>query len=223
VVGMQINRFHVRKVALYLAGIAIAVALVAPAGQFFISLADERGWYKNPNAKVATVIAWINTTAASPWFHWIAGSIVGFAIGVWLDALLKRRDEASTPKPNLQHKSITKISDIEPFDVPILLRLQFHGGQVPPTEIRSENVLVWYVVWNGEAVVDFGLPGGFRIPKSWTIFVAFDKPSTFRQMIVQPAIQDFPNYQIKWASTTHVVITTSGDIAAGVLDIYSKH
>jgi hypothetical protein len=82
--------------------------------------------------------------------------------------------------------------------------------------------MVWYVVWNGEASVNFGpTVGGFRIPKSWTIFVAFDKPALFRQIIVQPAIQDFPNYQVKWATHTHAVITTEGDIGPGILDIFS--
>jgi hypothetical protein len=40
-----------------------------------------------------TVIAFFAAIASSPSFHWAGGAIIGFAVGVWLDAILKRRDE----------------------------------------------------------------------------------------------------------------------------------
>jgi hypothetical protein len=88
---MHIGRGHIKTVALWLAGTVFTVLLVAPVGQFFISLAEEWGWYQHPNAKVATVVAWFTAFAGHSWFHWIGGSIIGFAIGVWLDTLFKRQ------------------------------------------------------------------------------------------------------------------------------------
>lgn len=69
------------------------IAVVAPAGQFFISLAEERGWYQNPSAKLRAVIAFFAAIASSPLFHWVGGAIIGFAGGVSLDIILKRRNE----------------------------------------------------------------------------------------------------------------------------------
>jgi len=90
--AMQIKRAHVRRVAGFLAATVFAIAFVAPIGQFFISLAEEYGWYQNPGAKLRAVIAFF-AIASSPSFHWAGGIIIGFAVGVWLDATLKRRDE----------------------------------------------------------------------------------------------------------------------------------
>jgi hypothetical protein len=39
------------------------------------------------------MIAFFAAIAASPLFHWIGGAIIGFAGGVWLDVILKRRDD----------------------------------------------------------------------------------------------------------------------------------
>jgi hypothetical protein len=37
------------------------------------------------------VIAWFTACAGNSWFHWIGGGIIGFAVGAWLDTLLKRQ------------------------------------------------------------------------------------------------------------------------------------
>jgi hypothetical protein len=91
--AMRIRMSYVRRIALSLVATVFTIAFVAPLGQFFISLAEEYGWYQNPSAKVRTVIAFFAAIASSPWFHWAGGIIIGFAVGVWLDATLKRLDE----------------------------------------------------------------------------------------------------------------------------------
>ena len=95
--AMRIRRSHVRRIALFLVATVFTIAVVAPAGQFFISLAEERGWYQNPSAKLRAVIAFFAEIASSPLFHWVGGAIIGFAGGVWLDVTLKRRNEGDGP------------------------------------------------------------------------------------------------------------------------------
>jgi hypothetical protein len=90
---MHVTRKLLRTAAAWLASAVVAVSILAPIGQFFISLADERGLYQHPSARVAAMINALAIVVGSPWFHWIGGGIVGFAIGVWVDGTLKRRDE----------------------------------------------------------------------------------------------------------------------------------
>lgn len=86
-------RSYVRRIALSLVTAVLTIVVVPLAGQFFISLAEERGWYQNPGARLNAVIAFFAAIASSPSFHWVGGAIIGFAAGVWFDAILKRRDE----------------------------------------------------------------------------------------------------------------------------------
>src|SRR5450759_3656492 len=98
---MHVSRSHLRKISIWF----VLWGVVAPiVGQFSISVAQEWGWFQNPSGKVAAVLTWLATLTASTWFHWIGGAIVGFAAGVWLDAMLKRRDDAPLPVSSAEAK-----------------------------------------------------------------------------------------------------------------------
>ena len=62
--------------------------------EFFIELAREGGLYKQPSAKVAAVLEVVTSPVESRWFWAAAGLMFGCAIGVWLDALLRRETDA---------------------------------------------------------------------------------------------------------------------------------
>jgi hypothetical protein len=87
---MGISWSHIRVVAGWMAISVVSATVFGPIGQFFISLADERGWYQHPGAKMSAVIAWLSTLTGNAWFHWIGGGIVGFAIGAWVDGWVRR-------------------------------------------------------------------------------------------------------------------------------------
>jgi hypothetical protein len=224
---MQICWRHIKDMTIWLASIVVAVAFVAPLGQFFISLWDERGSYQHPNATLDAIIRSLSAVAANAMFHWVGGGIVGFAAGAWLGAVSSRlRGERSEEDAQKVHAQI-KISELSPERAPFLLRLEFVDGGSAPKEIRSENVLSWYVAWSNELNVrglsaDGKEMDGFKIPKAWTIFIVFDKPSAYRQVLVQPAMKGFPSYEVKWMGSVYAVIQTSSDIPSGILDIYSK-
>lgn len=89
---MRLRLTLIQKVALSAAGFVVTVAIGSPVGQFFIALADERGWYQNPSRRLAAMMDVMAAIADSSWFHWIGGAVVGLAIGLWLDRLLRKRE-----------------------------------------------------------------------------------------------------------------------------------
>jgi hypothetical protein len=65
-----------------------------------LAWADQNGWYKNPNGTVHAMthilvwgIAHLSVVTDSTWFHWAAGIVIGFAIGVRLDAFMRPKEE----------------------------------------------------------------------------------------------------------------------------------
>jgi|SRR5215469_594341 len=114
--GMEINRTFVRRAALSLAGVVFTIVVVAPLSQFSISLAEEHAWYQNPSAKVRAVITFFAAITDNHWFHWIGGTIIGFAFGVWLDAILKRRDDSSSKKAiSISKSDLILIEELRAF------------------------------------------------------------------------------------------------------------
>ena len=93
---MRLRRTLIQKLALWAASFVVAVAASAPVGQFFIALADERGWYQNPSSRLAGMMEIVAAIANNSWFHWIGGAIVGFSMGVYFDYLLKKREALSS-------------------------------------------------------------------------------------------------------------------------------
>lgn len=58
---------------------------------------DEKRWFAHPSEQLAAVLTLSHLILANWWFHWIGGGVIGFAIGTWLDALLRRK--TATLKP----------------------------------------------------------------------------------------------------------------------------
>lgn len=88
---MRAPIFTIRKAALYLVGVMATMVIIGPIGEFFIELARERGLYDSPGRTLARVSGIVGEIVASYPFGVVAGLIVGFAGGVWLDAILKRK------------------------------------------------------------------------------------------------------------------------------------
>ena len=84
----------IQKIVAVVATFVFGVAIADPIGHFFIRWAEERGWYDHPSATADTIMNYLSAVAASPWFHWIGGAVIGFAVGAWLDTFLRRRERA---------------------------------------------------------------------------------------------------------------------------------
>ena len=90
--GQTLKRWSIKAV-FSLAGIVLAAVF----GQFFIELADQYGFYKNPSGKLVAVFDFVLQSQVVR----IAGSaILGFAAGVWVESLAQRKElESPTPQP----------------------------------------------------------------------------------------------------------------------------
>ena len=140
---MRISRSRIRQVTLYLAGLVVACAVIAPAGQFFIALADERHWYEHPSQQVAALLAFFASLSANPWFHWFGGAIVGFAIGVRMDALLRRREEgAVSAKAPISELSQPSTAQLAPSVTKPIVELSLNGARAPALVISNTSGLV---------------------------------------------------------------------------------
>lgn len=91
-------RGAIRRAALWLS----LIVIVPVASEFFIELAREQGLYEQPTAKAAAVLGVLQAITGHPVFPWIAGGILGFTIGVWLDTFLRRRETGRPIEPILE-------------------------------------------------------------------------------------------------------------------------
>ena len=76
---------HVRALAIWAAGLVLAVVFIPPAGEFFTVLARSHQLYDNPDKTVTGVLSALHGLAMSWWFGWFGGLVIGFAVGAWLD------------------------------------------------------------------------------------------------------------------------------------------
>jgi len=79
-----------RFLQLFWAALA-AIIFVPILGGFVSEWAKEQGWYEHPTARVDAVMTWLVNIAFHPAYLFIAGLVLGLAIGMWLDLLLRRR------------------------------------------------------------------------------------------------------------------------------------
>lgn len=53
-------------------------------------MAEENGLYDKPTERVGSAMSGISVLVSHPVFHWTAGILIGFAVGVWLDTWLRK-------------------------------------------------------------------------------------------------------------------------------------
>jgi hypothetical protein len=76
-------RDGLRRAATAAAGVVV--------GTWFAAYLSQFSAFKNPNVQVAAVMQFFIWLMAAPWFVALSGLIIGFTLGVWLDAYLVRR------------------------------------------------------------------------------------------------------------------------------------
>lgn len=94
---MPDTRTVVRRIVLGGASVVLVVAIYPLISEFLIELAKERGFYDHPSETVEQVSAVAAAIVASSWFHWIGGLIVGAAVGLWADTLMRRGNPNRLP------------------------------------------------------------------------------------------------------------------------------
>jgi hypothetical protein len=82
---------------------ALATAILVPVvGEWFVSLVRERGAYEHPSAHVESVMTWLASVVYHPAYLVAAGTVLGLALGMWMDTALRRRDLRRNVKPDLE-------------------------------------------------------------------------------------------------------------------------
>jgi len=107
------------------------------------------------------------------------------------------------------------------------LRLRFSGKYERPEGIHADNIENWYTLWNERQEVSFFGEGNKQIgglvsSGGWTIFVSFQKPTTYRELSVSFSDPGFPQWEVKLQTPRYVIISVSGPIPSGNLEIYAK-
>ncbi len=113
------------------------------------------------------------------------------------------------------------ITDIPSENRSVWLTLQFYKGDVSPTEVSRQNILSWHALWRSPLLVKLmgqenKIVEELAIPKNWTIFLVFDRPSSVHQIIMQSIGGETPPYEVKWVTTICAIIITNSDIAPGI-------
>ncbi len=107
------------------------------------------------------------------------------------------------------------------------LKLQFFGDHRIPTEVVKQNVDSWYALWTESRIIDFTNSEGaivqtVSIPKQWVIFIQFEKPTSYREVIVSFGIPEPPMHEVKTTNKRYVVVFISSDVPPTTLEIYTK-
>jgi hypothetical protein len=85
----------VRRAALAFAGFVVTTIV----GGFILQLCEGADWYKHPWDTVARLIDFVHWFLGNSIVHWIGGAAVGFALGIWIDDLLRRLAAKAPPSP----------------------------------------------------------------------------------------------------------------------------
>ncbi len=110
-----------------------------------------------------------------------------------------------------------------PQAIPTSLRLQFFPNSIIPACLGIENIWSWYSLCHIFTAIEGSspqYPEGREITKrQWSIFLVFDRPVAFKQIIVNGNGVNLPMTEVKERGPRHAVITIGGDIGGAIVDI----
>ncbi len=106
----------------------------------------------------------------------------------------------------------------------VALFLQFSDEHTIPKEIRQTNVLSWYALYTESIYVktedvNQKTVGGFSVPPRWSIFMLFNKPASYRQMLASCVGSESLKCAVQFSNDRYAIITATGDISRATLEI----
>jgi hypothetical protein len=146
----------------------------------------------------------------SPW-----AALLGVGIGVSLVGLAIGLVIGEQRKPN---------DPDGPQLVETNMFLQFSDSHSIPVEKNPRNIRNWYALYTESIYVDTKDAegkslGGFSVPPRWAVFMLFEKPPIFRQMVAVCRGPNNPTCSVSTANTTYAVISIVGDVTGATLDV----
>lgn len=165
------------------------------------------------------LIQWLSDLSSDPWYIFASGLVTGFAVGLWVDAVLRSRERRANAEPRLSAQASPEI----PIATRALLRLRFSGRFDPPEEIVKENIRSWFAYWTPNA--HFEDQNGSKIlevPASWAIFITFERPVTYRQLSAHFTGARPTAWQVRQALPTVAVLTIDGGMPECELEVLTR-
>ncbi len=141
--------------------------------------------------------------------------LLGVGVGVLFIGLAAGLILGSQRKPNNPN---------EPQFVETNLFLQFSDAHSVPVEKNPRNIQNWYALFTESIYVDTKDAegkslGGFSVPPRWAVFLIFEKPPIFRQMVATCLGPKNPTCAVATANSTYAVVTVIGDVTKATLEI----
>ncbi|MEC9368414.1 MAG: hypothetical protein VX871_06950 [Pseudomonadota bacterium] len=82
-------------ISIALAAIVIPI-VVSVVGEFFIEWAREEGWYEKPSERIEGAMSALSAFVFQAWFLLIGAFVCGLSAGLWLDVLLRKKEQVAT-------------------------------------------------------------------------------------------------------------------------------
>lgn len=106
--------------------------------------------------------------------------------------------------------------------------LQFSDQHTVPKEIRQTNIRSWYALYTESIYIqpldqdNKPMPGGTSVPPRWSIFVLFETPANYRQMIATCTGGKSLNCAVQMSNDRYAIITAIGDVTGATLDVSTQ-
>ena len=84
--------------------------------------------------------------------------------------------------------------------------------------VDLKNVWRWYTLGTIVHGID-QKQQAFEATTNWTVFIAFEKPIKFKQIIVDGFGSSLPRYEVKDSSNRTAIIVFNGDLVATTVEI----
>jgi len=143
----------------------------------------------------------------------IWATYAGIGLGIWLFGVAVGLFAGAQRKPGKG-----------PQIIETNLFLQFSDSHSVPVEKNPRNIQSWYALYTESIYVgakDVGgrMVGGFSVPPRWTIFIIFEKPPIFRQIVADCRGPNNPKCDVQTSNLTYAIITINGDVTNATLDV----
>jgi hypothetical protein len=97
------------------------------------------------------------------------------------------------------------------------LRLHVYGDNRTPDRITAENIFRWYYLKSMLVVVSTN--GEQRVAALYTLFITFDPEVRITTLQVRSPDIQLPPHEVKEFNQRYAIITFSGDIPEGTLEV----
>lgn len=165
-----------------------------------------------------TIISAAYSQAPSNWPKVPSSALlIGVLSGFYLLGCATGLYFSSEIKDSLPNLEVPKIVETH-------LSLQFHSTNTVPSEAGQSNIKFWYALYTESIFVDTkdtkgNSLGGFSIPARWNVFIIFEKPPLFRQMIATCTGPNSPVCDVQVANSAYSIIYTRGDLTNAIMNI----